>query len=50
MEIWALEIIKAAGYPSNKHIAVEIAAKYMESHKIFKYMGLKNFLKFSSVK
>lgn len=30
-------------------MTVETAAKYMESHKMFIYNGLKNFLKFSNV-
>lgn len=50
LEICVFEIINAAGYPNNKHIDVDIAAKYNESHNILKYMGLKNFMKFSNVK
>jgi hypothetical protein len=45
----AVEIIYAAGYPINKHNAVEIAARKIESHNILVYSGLKNFLKLSKV-
>jgi len=49
MDKCVLEIIYAAGYPSNRHMAVDMAARNMESHNMFMYKGAKNFMKFSSV-
>jgi hypothetical protein len=44
------EIMYAAGYPSNRHIMVHIAARNMESHKMFRYNGSKNLIKLPIVK
>lgn len=49
-DIFAFEIIYAAGYPNNKQIIVDMAAKNMESHNMFKYSESKNLKKFCKVK